>query len=342
MRELTFLGPRRLEWCEVPDPRLEAPGEALVRPVAVATCDLDRGIIAGMPAFEGPFPLGHECVAEVVEVGDDVVAVRPGDRVVVPFQIACGSCDRCRRGLTASCRTVPGSSMYGMGARGGPWGGVLADLVRVPFADAMLVPLPTDVPSEVVVSAGDQLPDAWRTVAPPLGTRPGAEVLVLAGAGSALSLYAAGIAAALGAAGVTYASSDLTCLETAAGLGAAAVELPTGGRPRRLGRFPIVVNADPTPAGLACALRSVEPGGICTCPAIYWDGDVPVPMLDMYNTGVTLVTGKVNARTTVPEVVDLVRSGRFDPRPVTTAVVDWADAAEALVGAYLKLVITRP
>jgi hypothetical protein len=69
MRELTFLGPRRLEWREVPAPALEGPVQALVRPIAAITCDLDRWLIAGgATPLPGPFPLGHEFVAEVVEV----------------------------------------------------------------------------------------------------------------------------------------------------------------------------------------------------------------------------------------------------------------------------------
>lgn len=339
MRQLTFLGPRQLEWREVPEPRPEA-GSAVVRPVVVATCDIDPAILRGMPAFPGPFAFGHECIADVVETGADVTAVRPGQRVVVPFQIACGACDRCRRGLTANCRTVPSSSMYGMGGRR-DWGGALADLMYVPFADAMLVPAPDGVAPQRVASASDQLPDAWRTVGPALRSRPGADVLVVAGDGNALSLYAAGMARALGAGSVTYLSSNRDCLGVAEALQVSPVELPLDGYPRRAGRFPVVVDASSSVDGLACALRSTEPGGICTSPSIYWNGDVPVPMFDMYNTGLTLMTGKVHARTVIPDVLDLVVSEGFDPSPVTTTVAAWEDAPEALLGSYTKLLITR-
>lgn len=340
MRQLWYIGQGRLEWREVPDPVIEDPRAALVRPLAASTCDLDPRIIRGMEAFPPPFPLGHEGVAEVLQVGSEVRKVAPGARVVVPFQVSCGTCDRCVRGLTANCRTVPGSSMYGMGARGGPWGGMLSDLLVVPFADAMLVPLLPNVEPEVAASASDQLPDAWRTVAPPLAANPGAEVLVLAGEPSALSLYAAGIARALGGA-VTYAAFDRACLETAAAFPVHTVELPERGYPRRLGRFPVVVCVSAEPAALACALGSVEPGGVCTCPAIPWAGNVPLPLFDMYNTGVTFVTGKVHARAVMPAVLELLAERRFDPRPVTTATVPWDDAPEALAGRYLKLVVTR-
>lgn len=339
MQQLTLVGPRQIEWWSVPDPTLASPTAALVRPVIAATCDIDRLIVAGIDAFPPPFPLGHECVAEVAEVGSEVRTIRPGDRVVVPFQIACGACDRCKKGVSANCQEVPGSSMYGMGARGGPWGGMFADLVAVPFADAMLVPLPPGLDPELAASASDQLPDAWRTVAPALAANPGAEVLVLAWERSALALYAAGIACALGAGTVTFASDDQESLEVAAVLGAVPMEISASALPRRIGRFPIVVSVTATAEGLACALRSVEPGGICVLPAIFWSDNVPLPLFAMYNTGLTFVTGKVHARPTIPAVLDLLASRRFDPRPVTTAVVGRDEAAEALRDDYIKLAL---
>jgi alcohol dehydrogenase len=81
-----------LRWRSVPTPALPAPQGALVRPLAVATCDVDRAMMLGRTPFPLPLHLGHECVAEVVELGDAVASVRAGDRVVVPFQINCGQC----------------------------------------------------------------------------------------------------------------------------------------------------------------------------------------------------------------------------------------------------------
>src|SRR5687768_15573405 len=103
MRQLTFLEPGKLEWREAPDPRMEGEREALVRPIAVATCDLDLGIVRGAVPLGGPFAFGHEGVAEVIEVGDDVSRVTPGQLVSIPFQVSCGECGHCRRGLTGSC-----------------------------------------------------------------------------------------------------------------------------------------------------------------------------------------------------------------------------------------------
>src|SRR5437870_2109019 len=125
MRSLVLEDTRRLAWHEVPEPERRHEREAIVRPLAVAMCDLDQPMIFGETPFAMPVHLGHECVAEMVE-GPDGFA--PGQRVVVPFQISCGCCEPCRRGLTGNCATVARLSMYGFGALGGPWGGMLSDL----------------------------------------------------------------------------------------------------------------------------------------------------------------------------------------------------------------------
>src|SRR5262249_17095684 len=189
--QLTFLESGKLEWRDVPEPALQGPGEALVRPLAVATCDLDAAMIRGQAPAPGPIALGHEFIAEVQTVGDQVTGFRPGHRVVGPFATSCGTCRFCQRGLTTNCATVSRGSMYGLGAAGGNWGGALSDLVRVPYADHMLVALPEGIEPEAVASAGDNIADAWRTVGPYLAQTPGAAVLIVGGGASgSLGLYA--------------------------------------------------------------------------------------------------------------------------------------------------------
>src|SRR5919106_1612465 len=134
MQQLNFIDKGRLEWREADEPKLEGGVEALVRPVAVATCDLDRLLVRGLAPAEGPFPFGHEGVAEVTEIGDGVRSVAPGELVSVPFQISCGECETCRRGHTGNCERVERLSMYGL-PMGTNCGGFLSDAVRVPFAD---------------------------------------------------------------------------------------------------------------------------------------------------------------------------------------------------------------
>lgn len=146
---------------------------ALVRPIAVARCDLDAMIVTGKTGMQGPFALGHEMVAEIVEVGSAVARFNPGQRVIVPFQIGCGQCANCRCGETGSCSEVPLLSAFGMAPLSGvEHGGALSDLIRVPFAPAMLVRAPEGVAPEVLASAADNLLDGWRTIAPHLAARP--------------------------------------------------------------------------------------------------------------------------------------------------------------------------
>ena len=248
MRQLEITGARAVRWVDAQAPALEGDGQALVRPLAVAMCDLDAAWLGGVIPFDEPFPLGHECVAEVIEVGDGVSTVSPGDVVVVPFQISCGGCAACLAGRTGSCTTVPRGSAYGMQPLGGAWGGALADVLRVPFADAMLVPLAEGLDPVAVASVADNVPDGYRAVATPLQDAPGAEVLVVGGWARSVGLYAAACAVALGAQRVAYADADPERLERAALLGAEPIAVPVGDDdaplwPGKLGRVPVSVDA---------------------------------------------------------------------------------------------------
>jgi alcohol dehydrogenase len=338
VKQLMFVERGRVEWREGPVPDLLDEGDALVRPLAVATCDIDRGFIDGTVRVPGPFPLGHEGIAEVVRVGPAVRSVRPGERVVVAFQLSCGTCERCRRGITSACSTVPSRSAFGMEPLAGAWGGFFSDLVRVPHADGVLVKAPAGVSPVAIASASDNLPDAYRTVAPHLASRPGADVLVVGGGAWSVGLYAAGMARALGAGRVDYVDHDQRRLDIAARLGAHVIDGPV---PRKLGPYAITVDASARPEGLALALRSTEPYGVSTSVGIYFQPETPVPLYEMFVSGITFHTGRANARADIPAVLDLVASGAFDPTPVTTHTVGWEDAAEALLELPVKLVAVR-
>ena len=336
MRELDFVEKGRLEWREADDPSLQGDGEALVRPLAVATCDLDLMIVRGLVPTDDPFPFGHECVAEVTEVGDAVASAKPGDLVSVPFQISCGECERCRRGQTGNCERVERMAMYGL-PMGTNYGGFLSDSARVPFADAMLVPVPEGIAPEAVASVSDNIPDAWRTVGPQLAERPGSPVLITA-SGASIALYATSIALALGAERVDLVGGNSWLRGRAAELGANLLDEEF---PKRVGPYPVVVDACGDPEGLACALRSTEPEGICTSIGIYFAEATPVPLLEMYTKGIRFHTGRVHARPAMEPVLELVREGRFAPERITAETASWDDAAEAVAGHRGKLVISR-
>ena len=339
MRQLEITGAHSVEWRERAAPALQGDGEALVRPLAVALCDLDAAFLGGVIPVADAFAFGHECVAEVLDVGDAVRTVRPGDRVVVPFQISCGTCVACAAGRTANCRTVPRGSAYGMQPLGGDWGGALADVLRVPFADAMLVPLPAGAEPAALASVADNVADGYRAVAGPLRATPGEEVLIVGGRARSVGLYATACALALGASRVVFADTDAGRLERAAALGAETIEVGTGW-PAKLGRFGITVDASGEHAGLHAALRSTAPDGVCTSVAIYFEPATPLPLLEMYTRGCTLHTGRCHARALIPEVLGLIADG-LDPAAVTSAVVSFDDAEAALTDLPTKLVLAR-
>lgn len=335
MRELQFIEPKRIEWREVPEP-VSTPLGTLVRPVAVGTCDLDSLIANGHVPVPGPFALGHEFVADVVEVGDEVRDVAPGDRISVSFQINCGRCRPCLRGSTGRCTSVLIGSAYGMGLVGATkdWGGAVADLVHVPFADAMSVRIPATADPVPLAGLSDNLVDGYRTVAPYLEAADDKRVLVF-GAKS-VGLYAAGIARALGAT-VTYVDADPANCAVAEQLGATVInEHPVA----KYASHPIVVHSTVDADILRTAVRSTAGEGVLTNAGPFFT-DVSLPMLEMYTKGITFVTGRVNARALMPAALELVTSGWFDPAPMVTQTATWDDAAEAWAQHSNRLVLVR-
>ncbi len=338
MRALVFTGPGEVGWQEVADPPVPPHG-ALVRPLAVARCDLDAPM-AATGLFPGPFPVGHEVVAEVVEVGGDV-ALRPGSRVCVPFQVSCGTCGACRAGRTAACTTyrAPAGAAYGFGAQGGGHGGAVADLLAVPHADHALLPAPEGLSDVALATLPDNAVDAWRTVGPQLRERPGAEVLVLAGAVPSIGLYAVALAGALGARRVRYVDVDEQRCAAAAALGA-EVTRRGGDWPRRYDRAEVVVDGTADPAGLACAVRSTEDRGLLTVVGIVF-GEAALPLLEMYTRGITVHLSRADSRRHLPEVLALAASGAFDPLAVPTTTAPFDDAAQVWLRSATKLVLRR-
>ncbi|HYH33449.1 MAG TPA: alcohol dehydrogenase catalytic domain-containing protein [Pseudonocardia sp.] len=336
MRALTAGPGGRLAFRGVPVPPPPGPAGALVRPLAMATCDMDRPLALGALPFPLPLHLGHECVAEVLSVGADVATVRPGERVVLPFQISCGTCRPCRAGLTGSCAAVPPMSMYGFGVGGGHWGGVLSEQVAVPFADAVLVPLPDGLDPVDVASVADTVCDGYRHVAPHLPALlerdPDAEVLILAGIGRrpvfspSSPLYAGQVALALGARRVTLVDDRAGVRAHAERIGLEArtsADLP-GCSPAAL-----TVDLSVTRRGLWTALAHTAPDGICSCAGALHRG-MRIPAGAMFARNVTLHLGRAHTRALVPAVLDLVAQGRLRPQDVTTTVASFDEAPAAL------------
>ena len=340
MRQLTCTGPNTIEWRDVPEPRLQGDGEALVRPLAVARCDIDLFLTSGLFPLRGPFALGHECVAEIVELGDAVRGLEVGQRAVVAFQVSCGTCSTCVAGHTANCARYPVLSDYGMQPLSGTeYGGMLSDLVRVPHANAMLVPVAPGLDSAALGSVSDNVLDGYRAVAPHLAALPGADVLIVSHGSKSIPLYAAPAAIALGAGRVDYASDDAEALALAERLGARPLRTDFE-KPER--RYPIVVDAGLTPPGLRYAIRATAPEGTLQSVSFYAGGDMAMPLGRLYTLGIRFFVGRAHAAALLPEVMPLIAAGRLRPEAVTTRVVDWEEAPVAYLEPAIKLVVRRP
>jgi len=327
MQSLVLTGPRSLEWQDRPAPRLSAPMDALVRPIASAACDLDRRLVASPSPFETPFALGHEAVGEIVDLADDDSGLQVGRRVVIPWHISCGTCGNCRRDLPGACTSVPRLASYGTSV-GGHWGGLFDELVRVPWARHNLTPLPPAVEPFLAASAADNLTDAFQAVRPTLAAQPDAEVLVIGGTAS-LGLLTVLSAIALGAASVTYLDVDAgRCAEAAA---AGATVVTADAYPdRHDGRFDLVVDASASTAGFRCALLSTRPGGTCVIRSVYFT-EVRLPYFALYGTGITIVIGPPHASPHVPEVLRLIDDGVLDPAPALSGPFGYDDAVGVLL-----------
>jgi threonine dehydrogenase-like Zn-dependent dehydrogenase len=340
MQQLMFEDVGSYVWRESPDPQLTTPEQALVRPLAVACCDLDVAVAEGLLPMPPGHAMGHEGVAEVVAIGDAVRSVKVGDRVIVPFQISCGQCRACRRGVSGSCAALPLMAMYGMAPLAGlDGGGFMADLVSVPYADAMLVAVPAGADVVAMASMSDNIPDGWRTVAPyhdELAALDAADRRVLVLGRRSIGLYAVASAAALGL-HVDYVDTDQNRLAIAEKLGATVHDRE---KPDKTAEpYPVTVHTSAEPALLAATLRATWPDGVCTDTGVYPQYSVEMPLLPMYTRGVRFVTGRVNARAVLPEVVELL--ARQDLSPAVERVVAWDDAPSAWPAMTGKTVFVR-
>jgi threonine dehydrogenase-like Zn-dependent dehydrogenase len=160
------VGDIRLE--DVPEPKIQAPADAVVRITTSAMCGTDLHLIRGtMPGMKEGTIIGHEAVGEVVEAGAGVRNFSVGDRVVVPSTISCGSCSYCRAGYQAQCDNAnPGGKLAGTAFFGGPeaagaFDGLQAEYARIPYANTSLVPIPPGMSDAQSIMVSDIFPTAW-------------------------------------------------------------------------------------------------------------------------------------------------------------------------------------
>jgi threonine dehydrogenase-like Zn-dependent dehydrogenase len=181
MKALTWHGRRDVRVETVPDPKIEEATDIIVRVTSSGVCGSDLHLYEVLGPFlsEGDI-LGHEPMGIVEEVGAEVTSVKPGDRVVIPFNVSCGTCFMCGQGLHSQCETTQvreqgmGAALFGYTKLYGQMPGGQAEFLRVPFGNTLPIQVPDGPPDDRFVYLSDVLPTAWQAVEyaaiPPGGT----------------------------------------------------------------------------------------------------------------------------------------------------------------------------
>jgi threonine dehydrogenase-like Zn-dependent dehydrogenase len=171
MRAVVWHGKRDIRVETVPDPTIQDPGDAIVRITSSGICGSDLHLYEVLtPFLQAGDILGHEPMGIVEEVGSAVTSIRPGDRVVVPFNIACGTCFMCGEGLQSQCETTQvreqgsGAALFGYTKLYGSVPGAQAEYLRVPHADYGPIKVPEGPADDRFLFLSDVLPTAWQAV----------------------------------------------------------------------------------------------------------------------------------------------------------------------------------
>ncbi len=368
MRALTYHGAHNVKVDTVPDPQLEEADDIILRVTATAICGSDLHLYHGkIPATEHGDILGHEFMGIVEEAGPAVTAVQRGDRVVIPFVIACGECFFCQLDLFSSCETTntgrgailnkksipPGAALFGYSHLYGGIPGGQAEYVRVPKANVGPFKVPGTLADEKVLFLSDILPTAWQAV---LNTG--------IGQGSSIAIYGAG-------------PVGLLCAACARMLGAERIFI-VDHYPYRLayaqqtyGAIPINFDEDDDPAdtiirqtpgmrgvdgvvdavgfeakgsttetvlatlklegssgkALRQCIATVRRGGVVSVPGVY-SGFIHGFMFgDAFDKGLTFKMGQTHAQRFMPELLEHIETGRLAPEAIITHRMSLEEAA---------------
>lgn len=327
MRAVVHAGHGQVRVEDVADPRLCAPTDAIVRVRRAAVCGTDLHVLAHPDQLPCGFVLGHEFVGEVVERGDQVRERALGDLVVGADYTACGRCWWCRRGDHWQCSD---RRFFGTGTVfGPPLAGAQAELVRVPHADTVLVPLPAGIDLNAAVFLGDTAATGYAALRR-AGTEPGDTVAVLGGGpvGQVASL----VAQAIGAGVVVVVEPVADRRHVAAREGALAaspdqarkvVDAATDGR-----GADVVVDAVGGERGLALALELVRRRGHVASVGVPADA-VEVPAARAFTDELAFSFAIGDVMRDAEPLLALVRAGVLDPSVVVTDRVGLEGAVEA-------------
>jgi alcohol dehydrogenase len=316
MKALVYHGPGQRSWEDVPEPKIEAQTDAIVRIDASTICGTDLHILKGdVPEVQPGTILGHEAVGTVVEVGSGVTTLTPGDRVLVSCITSCGRCRFCKEGR------------YGLCTGGGGWifghliDGLQAEYARVPFADTSVYKVPEGLDDDQVLFLADILPTAYEVGVLNGGVQPGDTVAIVGvgpiGLATILTakLYTPGriIAIDLADSRLEQArefGADVTINNGSEDAVARVLELTDG-----LGAD-VAVEAVGVPETFELCTELVRPGGRVANVGVHGH-PATLHLEKLWIRDVTMTTGLVDTFTT-PRLLKLIAEGRLDPTPFAT------------------------
>ena len=365
MKAVVYKKPFEVAVEDVPDPKILHPNDAIVRITSSCICGSDLHMYEGRTAAESGIVFGHENMGVIEEVGSAVKRRKVGDRVVMPFNVACGFCKNCLGGFTGFCITVnPG---FAGGAYGyvsmGPWVGGQAEYMQVPFVDFNALHLPEGTENEADFALlADIFPTGYHG-SELAGVKPGESVSVF-GAGP-VGLMAAYSSVIRGAAGVYSVDHVKERLDKAASIGAIPINYDEGDpveqiKSMRNGKGTDkgidAVGYQATSAGSSAAggeqdevpnivlnqlIEVVEPTGSLGIPGLYVPSDpggvnegakkgaLSINFGKLFEKGLKLGTGQCNVKQYNAQLRDLIIAGKAEPSFVVSHDVPLKDAAEA-------------
>ena len=329
MKAITFHGVGDVRAEHVADPKVVDATDVVLRVTTSAVCgsDLHQYHGRGGGLVQTGAIMGHEFMGVVEEAGGAVRAVRPGDRVVVPFSVSCGQCEWCRRRLPTQCTTT-GRAVFG-GRFGHVFGGGQAERVRVPYADHLCEKVPAEMSDDDALFLGDILSTAF-VCAESGGIRPGDTVAVF-GAGP-VGLLAMQCAQLFGPARVFGVDRVDYRLALAAELGAEPVSLDAGDpaeelRRRTGGHGPdVVLECVGHETPFTQAIQAVRAGGTVSSVGVYVEPSMGFPAREAFFRDLTLKMGICNARNYIAPLLPLVRLGKLKPARIITHTLPLAEA----------------
>ncbi len=350
MLAMTYRGPYRVRLVEKPEPEIEHPRDAIVRVTRACICGSDLHLYHGlMPDTRVGQTFGHEFVGRVEAVGPDVRDIKPGDRVMVPFNVFCGECYFCRKGLFSNCHNAnPNASavggIYGYSHTTGGYDGGQAEYVRVPYADQGAIRIPDDIDDDNAVLCTDAYPTGYQA-AEMAGIKRGDSVVVF-GAGP-VGLFAAKCAWFMGAGRVMvvdeyeyrldfarkfaqcetlnfrdvrdpvwYLKRESDWLGWDAAIDAVGAEA-RGSAMQRLFGVKLKLFAGAATA-LHWAIDSVRKGGVVSIIGAYGPTLNAVPIGAAMNKGLTLRMNQASVKRNLPRCIHHIQAGHINPKDIIT------------------------